>query len=540
MNKSTEGIYNKKTTFLSTHFCTHKDFLNSHNDSFDRLTLNKYQCLDDYNSNLEGIYSDQIFTYYEFSVVSKYDTPENLNNIEEFLFESDCKMKIIYIEKSIDLNNYMEPIKSYLYDVFVQLNPTLYIKRNMFFVNQYLTNDDDLLGFIDDVENSIITSIYSRYEEYSLYLGLNRSITKPPNYDKYAKIYLRADTEKTVIRRTYQNLMEFYANISSLMIGVLRVLIFILNYFNNFYAEFSFSKRIFIFKDFENSHFNLSKRNNQINHLKSLLGSFNIKETESSSYDSDIADFYSNEKIFGNYELLTYNKRKKINIYSDNNERKRKSISYSEKGIGNIIRDINNSKTKNNMINLSTEKMIFKKEKDSQNSKNIKNTSLTTDKIIVNNKENNSYINKTKNKLELKNEKNKYYINNCEIIIISFCKCCSTPKLKLKKQFHEKINNILCNNLDIVFYIKNMLLIEVMNDVLLNSNNKDVINFLYRPILSWNKKEEKECIKSYENYKDIDFDKFYEKLSQLIQKPDITQKEKQIIFLTRQKLLDLN
>ena len=108
--------------------------------------------------------------------------------------------------------------------------------------------------------------------------------------------------------------MEFYANISSLMIGVLRVLIFILNYFNNFYAEFSFSKRIFIFKDFENSHFNLSKRNNQINHLKSLLGSFNIKETESSSYDSDIADFYSNEKIFGNYELLTYNKRKKINI----------------------------------------------------------------------------------------------------------------------------------------------------------------------------------------------------------------------------------
>ena len=196
LNKSTEGIYKKKTTFLSTHFCTHKDFLNSHNDSFDRLTLNKYQCLDDYNSNLEGIYSDQIFTYYEFSVVSKYDTPENLNNIEEFLFASDCKMKIIYIEKSIDLNNYMEPIKSYLYDVFVQLNPTLYIKRNMFFVNQYLTNDDDLLGFIDDADNSIITSLYSRYEEYSLYLGLNRSITKPPDYDKYAKIILEQILKK--------------------------------------------------------------------------------------------------------------------------------------------------------------------------------------------------------------------------------------------------------------------------------------------------------------------------------------------------------
>ena len=85
-----------------------------------------------------------------------------------------------------------------------------------------------------------------------------------------------------------------------------------------------------------------------------------------------------------------------------------------------------------------------------------------------------------------------------------------------------------------------MLLIEIMNDVLLNANNKDVINFLYRPILSLNKKEEKESIKSYDNYKEIDFDKFYEKISLIIQKPDITQKEKQIIFLTQQKLLDLN
>ena len=456
------------------------------------------------------------------------------------MFENDCKLQIVYTEKTIDLNNYIEPIKSYLNEVFVQLNPTLYIKRNMFFMNQYLTNDDDLLGFIDDADNSIITSLYSRYEEYSLYLGLNRSITKPPDYAYYSKIYMRADTKKTVIRRTYQNLMEFYANISSLMIGVLRVLIFILNYFNNFYAEFSFSKRIFIFNDFENSHFNLSKRNNQINHLKSLLGSFNIKETESSSYDSDIADFYSNEKIFGNYELLTYNKRKKRNINSDNNERKRKSISYSQQRIGNIIRDINNSKSKNNVINLSSEKMFFKKEKDSQNSKNIKNSSSTTDKIFGNNIENNSYMKKTKNKFELKTDRNKYSINICEIIIISFCKCCLTPKLKLKKQFHEKINNILCNNLDIVFYIKNMLLIEIMNDVLLNATNKDVFNFLYRPILSLNKNEEKESIKSYDNYKEIDFDKFYEKISLIIQKPDITQKEKQIIFLTQQKLLDLN
>ena len=40
--KDNEEKYNKNTKILSTHFCTHKDFFNEHNDSFDRLNADKF------------------------------------------------------------------------------------------------------------------------------------------------------------------------------------------------------------------------------------------------------------------------------------------------------------------------------------------------------------------------------------------------------------------------------------------------------------------------------------------------------------------
>ena len=119
--------------------------------------------------------------------------------LKNIFFKNDCKLQIVYPDITIDLNNYKDPLKSYLNEVFIQLNPTLYIKRNMFFMNQYLMDDDDILFEIfNEVGYSFITSLFSKYEEYSLYLGLNRSITNPPEKIKYAKLYMRADTKKQI------------------------------------------------------------------------------------------------------------------------------------------------------------------------------------------------------------------------------------------------------------------------------------------------------------------------------------------------------
>ena len=48
------------------------------------------------------------------------------------------------------------------------MNPTLYIKRNVFFMNQYLYDDDDMLGVFNEKEEPRqIKTLFSRYEEYS-------------------------------------------------------------------------------------------------------------------------------------------------------------------------------------------------------------------------------------------------------------------------------------------------------------------------------------------------------------------------------------
>ena len=85
-----------------------------------------------------------------------------------------------------------------------------------------------------------------------------------------------------------------------------------------------------------------------------------------------------------------------------------------------------------------------------------------------------------------------------------------------------------------------MLLFENINMHLLNSNIKDIINFLYRPILSKNKIEENEINELNQDYKEAYFDKFCDKISELLQRRDLSQKEKKLILLTKQKLYDLS
>ena len=79
--KTMEGEYIKDKNTLTFHPCTYEDFYNLYNESFDYLSISSYFCLDDNTQVIEGIWNDQIFTYYEFSVISKNKTSKNLDRI---------------------------------------------------------------------------------------------------------------------------------------------------------------------------------------------------------------------------------------------------------------------------------------------------------------------------------------------------------------------------------------------------------------------------------------------------------------------------
>ena len=394
-------------------------------------------------------------------------------------------------------------------------------------MNQYLSDDDYLFGIFKNYDNTVQTkTLFSRYEEYYLYLGLNRSITNPLNLFNYAKIYIRADTKKTDIRRNYQKIMEFYANATSLLIGIFRVLIFVFRIINNFYAENSITRRIFFLKEFENkNNFDIFKKRKQIKEIISLSDSISIDYSisEINSFDSNLKDFsFGKNGYNNNFDQKTYDNKSEKYIEMKNNF-KNNSFSFS--------RDINDSALKNIQNNQMKIKLNspFKSEKET-----IKGNSERT--LIKN-------LNLEKNEDKIledkQNPKIEYYFNVLEIIISSFCKCCMSKNLKMKYNINNISNSILYNKLDIASYIRNMILIDIFNEIILDEGKKDIINFLSRPILSIQKGKEYAFRDFNVNYLENDFNFFYRGVNDLIHKSNKTGREKKLISIINKNLKEL-
>ena len=220
--------------YLNTHSCTKNDFYNKFNETFDGSHIYNYQCLDEPSKTLEGIYTSEIFAFYEFDVNAKNNSKVLLDKIDAYLLENDCKLQIFYSDNTVDVDDYEDPIKSYVEAAFIQINPTLSTRRNIYFMNQYLYDDDFLLGvFGEDDGPKYIRTIFSRYEDYSLYQGLNRT-NSSSDYLNYAQVFVRADTKRTDIKRKYQKFLEFYADNSSFLLAFFYLLGFIFTFINSF------------------------------------------------------------------------------------------------------------------------------------------------------------------------------------------------------------------------------------------------------------------------------------------------------------------
>ena len=530
------GEYKRKIENIKTHQCTYSDFFNSFNKQFEDSKVFNYQCLDDLSRSIEGIYASPVFSYYEFNVNAKNDSKELLDKIENYLIENDCKLQIYYIDTTIDIDDYKDPIKSYLETDFIQLNPTLSIRRNMYFMNQHLYDDDSFISLLNSPEDeeSQLSSLYSRYEEYSLYQGLNRTNSSSDHLN-WAKLFFRADTRKTDVKRKYQNIMEFYADATSLLIGFYEILIIIFNFINNFYAELSLSKKIFFFKETNHNNLNLNKYSKRINEL--------ILKTNPNAKPSVFHNNFFPRRRNNNPDSNVFSD----NINNNNNDKdneKNSGKSSSKKSISNIellsinkfdIKSISNDRSidKLQSNNLQTDNISFKQ----GSKKNIykKNEVKTYNK----NKEKEKEKAKETESISAENYQDiKYNFNVFEIIIASTCKCCLWKNLKIKRQINKKAVHILYNSLDIVCFVRNQMLFNIINETILADHIKSIINFLCRPIVSINDNKNKKELDFYKIYKEDDFNKFSEELIELVKKPKKKEKEKKLILLSNIHLKD--
>ena len=528
--KDIHGKSNKKKETLTWHYCKYEDFYNNHNDSIDYLNLNTYQCLDDYDRTVEGIFSDQIFSYYEFAVTNKYKNEENHHKITDYLSENDCKLNIYYTDITIDLTNYKEPIKPFLDSIFIQLNPTLDIKRNVFFMNQYLFDDDFMFAvFSGDEKPKQIETLFSRYEEYALYMGLGYN----PNNLEYAKVFIRADTKKTTIKRTYQKLTEFYADASSLLIALYEVLIIIFTYLNNFYAEQSVTKKLFFFKEIGLKPFSTTKNYSKLLEINSLIGTDDMKNLETINIDFNI-DKKIKTATHAKIKNRIFFQRSKSITSSSNKELDEKinAEKFTNDNVRNKIKllTIDNFDNFNNydVINKRSQCLNSVSKLESYQIKSRRKLSLI---------ESDSDNTKTQT-LKINQPPIQYSFNVFEIFLITFCSKCVKGKLKLKNELNNKANDYLYSKLDIHVYLRNMYLFDIINQTIINGNKKNIINLLSRPLISINKKEKKEEEIFYKEYGENNCDKFYEGIKELAKKQNKQKKEEKLLKLANKYIKD--
>ena len=559
--KNSDGTNKKNSKSLKTHKCTYEDFYNKYDQQVDFLGLSKFECLAEKTDTIQGIYADQIFSYFEFTVAAKNDSV--LDELDRFLFVNDCKLQIYYTDIIIDLNNYEEPQTQYLNELFIQLNPVYYIKRNIFYMNQYFSNDDYLMFVFGDDDEGEIKPLYSRYEEYSLYKGFNRTSNKVDNYDKYAKVFIRADLKKTIIKRKYQKFMEFYADASSLLIALYEIINIIFSYVDTFYAFHSVAKELFFFKGVEEeNNYNIFKKGKQ---MEELLSIFELKEkteekksigddskglknnppkNRNKDIDKEESEYDENEK-----EIKIYNNRKNQSgnkKIQDSTASKMKEKGNRQKNYKNQIQYEDKYKQSMSEKSLDSEN-YYQKNKMSQMRRNRNNNygynqrdDYEFNESIGTNmekySESISASSSVKVKKRNKKEKIKNSFNIFEIPIVQFFRCCMSKNMTIKSNVYDNTNEIIHKKLDIITYVRNNIVFDLMNQSLIDEDKKDVINFLCRPVVSPKKNKKNLFDDFYKVYKDKEFNKFSNKIEGLIQKQQKDNIDNKLISRSKEHL----
>ena len=562
--KSRDGTYDKLPKYFDVHRCTYADFYNKYDAQFDYLNLKDFDCVVDKIDTVQGIFSDQVFSYYEYSVVAKNKSKALTDEIERFLKENDCKLQFVYTDIIIDLDNYEEPFAQYLNEIFIQLNPTLFIKRNIYFMNQYFTNDDFLMFVFGDDQTPEKKPLYSRYEEYALWKGLGRFETQPPEYDYYSKVYIRAELKKTTIKRKYQKFMEFYADASSLLIAIYEILVVIFNYIDTFQAHHTLAKSMFFFKELEDKeNFNIMKKTDTIQELISIT-----ELQKKNSENSPIEVISKNSKIMKNFppkkketerQEINNDKednQKEIQIYNSRNNKpldsnQTKTSSYLKGRSSEENKDFNRT----NKRNQYNEKYSDNAEDSNENYQRYnagrmrRNRNSNSNLNFRNNDRNDEfdfndsigtnmddYSESERPKKRRKKSKVENDFNIFEVIISQFLCCFMSKNLKLKNSANEKAREILFKQMDINTYVRNMILFNIMNQTIIDGRQKVILNFLSRPLISVEQKNKNTFDEFYKNYKEKDFNKYYDQIQELVQKQKKEEREEKLISISNERL----
>ena len=284
-------------------------------------------------------------------------------------------------------------------------------------------------------------------------------------------------------------------------------------------------KKIIFFKDLEESGLCSKKISAQIYELLEITNENQNQDKLSQKNTVKESDFDENKEESKKIDTEKNHvlKNEEIKIYRKKNGRNNpQNLIKKEKG-----KEANKIKRRIRKDNDNNIRFKGKKEnnkEDLSNNSNSKGREIISSLNLRYNKNIQNSINFNYNNVEFEEipeeqiEKISYDFNIIEILGACFCNCCQSKKLQIKNNLNEKANSILNSKLDIVLYVRNMLLIDIINETFLVEDKKDIINFLSQPIISLKGKKKNDLPIFYHSYNSSDFNKFYFELDELAKK----------------------
>ena len=286
--------------------------------------------------------------------------------------------------------------------------------------------------------------------------------------------------------------------------------------------------------------------------MKQIEELFNITDinlTEVKQKEYKLNDNWTSKKEKTNNKEES---KKEINIYNNQKntlEKQMKYLSFSSLKNGELY-----TNNKNNVKDSSYQKQynehskkIFNenvqilnmniniKNKTYENSGNQSNSYrykiYTSESLGTNIENSSSEYEKPKKKKRVE-----YSFNTFEIIFYIIFKCCLSKNFSLKNTINEKASNILTKKMDIITYLRNMTLFENINKFVIDEDKITIFNFLCRPIISLKKEEKSKFDELYRTYRNKDFNKFQNKICELVENSNGKDMEAKLISLSHEHM----
>ena len=488
------NIINKEKTNINFHKCNYSDFYNDFNESFLNLGLENFYCPDKKNFNIRGDFTDLNYDYYEISLKSNKD---NYSMYYNLLSNGQCKFSIIFTDYIINIKSHKNPYIKNLNQIYIQLSPVEYIKKDIFFEIQEFNSLENL--FYDKNKKTYSVKFLNE-NKYNNFKGFERFDEKPENFDYFGKFFLRAERKTEIIERHYEKINDFLEKGLSMFINLIIIFFFFCSIMNTFFLYNSIIKKIFLYKLSDLNHDKI----NVIKNFKVIMNFFSNKKNNSNNQnknrfntsDNLILNDFENSvqflKLNNNNKNVSNNNLNVNNISNINNSNNNLSNNnYKINNNTNIFLDPNYNNNNKNKINLSN---INKNSSNSNNFEIGKNKLLKNNTTISYNFNNKSYYSKLNNLMGLsyrkslivnkKRDKSSIIITELESIVLIFFPCFASKKLKNKRLLDLNIKDKIYNSLDILSYFKNSKVLDFLKFILLEKYESNLINFISKPCVS--------------------------------------------------------